>query len=286
MNVALQVFRADLVEGALVSALQHAPEALNAVGVRHSVDVFTNAMADGLVIEGQPVIAAAFIGVDCGARGRMRGHEAMQGDLGCVGDHFAAYGASSAILGACDSRLADAAASHPHLLRAVLVLFQTADIGLIHFNRTIERTIAIARPRFPDTVEHEPRGALRDANVSMQLHGRNTLERSQAQVDRDGPLAQRDVGPGNRSASADGEVGAAVRAPIGHGLRVRNLASADATALPAAALAVPNHILKPLRCSLFGRKHVHELDHGDAFAVGFAGCFLRHDPASLPMLGI
>ena len=37
------------------------------------------------------------------------------------------------------------------------------------------------------------------------------------------------------SASADGEIGAAVRAPIRHRLRVRNLASADATALPAEA---------------------------------------------------
>ena len=65
--------------------------------------------------------------------------------------------------------------------------------------------------------------------------------------------------------------------PIGHRLRVRNLARPNASALPTVPLAVrPKNRLEPRRGGFLGREHVHELDQGEALSVSFSGCFASH----------
>ena len=49
-NVPLQVLRADLVEGAFVGAFQHRPEGLDAVRVRHAVNILADRVLDALVV--------------------------------------------------------------------------------------------------------------------------------------------------------------------------------------------------------------------------------------------
>ena len=46
LDVAVQVLRADLVEGSGVRPLEHRPEGLDTVRVSHPLDVFSHRMAD------------------------------------------------------------------------------------------------------------------------------------------------------------------------------------------------------------------------------------------------
>ena len=48
--------------------------------------------------------------------------------------------------------------------------------------------------------------------------------------------------------------------------------------MAAASAALPDPRLEPFPCGVFVGEHVHKLDDGNAFAVGFAGGFMYpHD---------
>ena len=64
VDVPLQMLWGNLVEGSLVRPLQHGPEALNPVGMRHAVDVFGNAVLDRFVRVGDAFICRRIIGID------------------------------------------------------------------------------------------------------------------------------------------------------------------------------------------------------------------------------
>ena len=113
---------------------------------------------------------------------------------------------------------------------------------------------------------------LADAKIPVKLHAGNRLEACQAEVDADGPFAHGDVGPRHWRSRPDAELGPAIRAPVWHGLGVRNLAGIDASALPAMAFAVrPYAFLKPLGGRVVRGEHVPHLDQGYAFAMGHFG---------------
>ncbi len=62
-NVALKMLRTQRMEGALVRPLEHGPEALDPVGVRHVTDVLPGRVLDRLMVC-EPLIPAVVIGVD------------------------------------------------------------------------------------------------------------------------------------------------------------------------------------------------------------------------------
>ena len=65
-----------------------------------------------------------------------------------------------------------------------------ADVGLICLDRADELLKAAFVPCLTETVEHEPRGFLRNLQVAMQLHAGHALEVGDVEVDGEGPLAQ------------------------------------------------------------------------------------------------
>ena len=74
LDVAAQVLRAHVMIGAVVSALEHRPERLDAVGMGLIADVLADGVLDGLMLEGQAVVALVVVGVN-GRPGKRCGHD-------------------------------------------------------------------------------------------------------------------------------------------------------------------------------------------------------------------
>ena len=81
---------ADFMEGSFVSALEHGPEALYPVSMRHITDILADAVADALMVIRKPVISLGVIGIDHGVRRRMIGDKTVQGLRVGMFDHFGA----------------------------------------------------------------------------------------------------------------------------------------------------------------------------------------------------
>ncbi len=66
LDVAVKMLGADLVEGSFVGALEHAPETLDPVGMRHAVNVLTDTVTDALVLKGHALIGRRIVCIDLG----------------------------------------------------------------------------------------------------------------------------------------------------------------------------------------------------------------------------
>ena len=265
-------------------SLQHAPERFHSVRVSLPANVLRNGVLDRLMRIREGFIHERIVGVDRGVRGDVGSEEAVDRCLvrGC--HHLRDDLVRVPVFHSGDGRLASRTPTRTLLrklgalaVRHVLPL--PAHVRLVGFDRTLERLSAarFRHPCFADAMEHEPRGRLAHPDVPVQLHGRNGFEAGKAKVDRDGPLAKRDLGVGERGSGLDAEVAPAVRAPVRH-LRVRGFPCAHASALPAASAIRPVDRLEP-RCGCgFIREHVHYLDQGEPFAEVLARClaFRRH----------
>lgn len=99
-------------------------------------------------------------------------------------------------------------------------------------------------------------------------------------------MAHSRIGTSDRT-GAHLEVGSALREPIKHRPRVRNLARAGRLTLAAMPFAVrPSNRFKPRRSIILGLEHVRKFDQGNAFAVRFSGCFSHHLQSPFLMTGI
>ena len=157
-----------------------------------------------------------------------------------------------------------------------------ADVRLVYLDRTAERP-AVAAPRLADALEHEPGARLGYTDVPMQLHGRHALEARDMQADRVGPLAQAHFRLFHERADLHGEVGSAIRAPVGH-LVMRCLAGTLTPAAWATAAVGPDLRLEPLTSRALRREQLRQLLQGDAFAIRFSGCYVSHDDLPLDSL--
>ena len=279
LNVTVKMLWADLVESAFVGAFQHRPETLNSVRMHHVAHVFGNRVLYCLVLERHPFIGAVIIGVDLGIGRNMVRDEALQGCGIGIGNNTSRDPIAVAVFHTDHGSLSNRATSGTRQLFFLClthVLALAAKVSLVYFDRPVERSAVLARPRFPDTVEHEPSCRLGYADIAGQLHAGDALKAGKAQVDGDGPFAERDVGPRNRGAGADAEIGPTICAPVWHRFGVRDFLRPRAAALPAMALALPDHIFKPLGGRFLGREHVNQLNDGNTFAVRFAGCLFGH----------
>ena len=95
------------------------------------------------------------------------------------------------------------------------------------------------------------------------------------EAERDGPLTQRDFRPLHGRAGLDAEVGAS-GAPVRH-LRYHRTSGSR----PFGQITLSNHSL-----AVVSSGNMSISWKGNAFAMGFAGGFLRHGPDSLQRLGI
>ncbi len=263
-------------ESSLMSALQHRPERLDAVGMGHAVHVLADRVLDAFMRVRNALVGYGVIGIDNRVRLGIFGHEALQRFSVGVLDHLGVNLVRGAVLRADYRHHVHRAAARRRLALGVRhVLALPANIGFVKFDRPVERALAIVRPGFPDAMQHEPCRRLGNAKIAFQLHGRNRLEVCQAKVNSYSPLAQRYFRPLHGRTGLDAEVGAAIRTPIRH-LDMRGFAGSNRSAFRAMATIRPDDGFKPRGRRFLGREHVHQLDDGESLAMGFSGCFLRH----------
>ena len=86
------------------------------------------------------------------------------------------------------------------------------------------------------------------------------------QVNRERPLAKRDMRLVHRGAGFNREVASAIRTPIGH-VVMAGLMRARAPAMRAVPTGRPYTGLEPFPGAFFGWEHVAKLHHRDAFAI-------------------
>ena len=254
--VPLQMLRRKLVKRAFVRPLEHRPEGLDPVRVRLSFYVLGNGVAYRLVVR-QARVATVVVGIHLRARLGPISGEVLERIAVRARNYGGTHAVGRAVLRAHDGSFADRPATSVQLLASVFVLLFATEIGFVDFDRATERFPVGTAPRFTNAVQHEPSRRLGDTDIPMQLHRRNALKASEAKVDRNRPFAKRDIRPGYRRSRADGEVAPAGGAPVGHRLCIRDFAGAEASALAAAPLAVPDDGFEPSSGRFFGREHVH-----------------------------
>ena len=173
---------------------QHRPEGLDAVGVRLSAHVFAHAMVDGLVLEGNPLIACRGVRIDRGARYRAFLHEGLHGALVHILDNRGADLIGVAVLGADHRRFASRPAAALIILAPLVapVAFAPAHESLVHLDGPDKRKLLLY-PRLADTLQHEPGGRLGNTDVPVEFHAADGLQAGEFQVDGYGPLAKFDV---------------------------------------------------------------------------------------------
>ena len=157
-------------------------------------------------------------------------------------------------------------------LRLGHVLALAAEVALIDFHGTGEgRPVAIPvpGPSLTDSMQHEPSRGLSDTYIPCQFQGRNALEAGDLQVNGYDPLAEFDVAMRQGCPGSDGEILAAVAAPVGHGFSVGNVVGVNAAAVTAAPFAIPQGFLKPFSGRFLVGKHLQQLHNSDAISVGF-----------------
>ena len=273
-------------ECALVGSLQHGPEGLDALGMDVAPDILAIDVPDRLMVVGHAPVDDIIVGVDPGLRRRPFGNEAVQGPLVGRLDNGGTHPVGGAVARAGDNRLADRPAALEGLALAPgHVLAQTAHINLVDLDRT-RHAGGCPGPGLAQPLGQEVRRFLGDAEVAVQLHARYALERRRPEIDRDGPFLQTDPGTVHHRPAAHAEIAPAPAAPIGQRPARRNRAQLSRAAAQRAmgrlAGRAPTPFLEPALRRRIVRKHLEQLNEGDALAVVLARCPIRHDPCPPP----
>ena len=141
---------------------------------------------------------------------------------------------------------------------------------------SIKGIARITSPRFPDAVHHEPGTGLAYAQIPVKFHAGNRFEGCNAEINADCPLSHGNVGSGHRCSGPDTEIGSAGLAPVRHWFGIGNFPGFITAALGTCSFPVrPDTIFKPFNSGFLGWKHIHHLNDGNSFSVGFSCCFLN-----------
>ena len=166
VDVPLEMLGADLVEGSRVGPLEHGPEALHAVSVRHSPDVLADRVLDRLVIR-QVVVGQGVVGVDAGS-----GFDVLYDELGdrlaCgVWDHAGGDLIAGPVLDSGDSGFPNGSPSSQSLpLLVAHVLPLAAEVALIRFDGP-RKGRPFGGEGFSDALLHEPGRFLADPDIPV-----------------------------------------------------------------------------------------------------------------------
>ena len=107
LNVTIKMLGAHVMERAFMAALEHAPEALDTVGVGHASDVLPDAMCDAFVVAGKALISTRFVGINSRAI-LYATHDETLKRLGVrILDHGGAHLVGRPVLGTDDGSLAN-----------------------------------------------------------------------------------------------------------------------------------------------------------------------------------
>ena len=186
-----------------------------------------------------------------------------------------------AVAGPDHGGLADGAAPGPEFLGGVLVVLLAAEIGLVDFDRAGTRVRPFG-PRLAQAMGQVPSRGLADAEVAMEFHARDAFEAGREQVDGHGPGAVTELGALQQGAGLGREVLAALAAAVRLGLACGPGLDVGGAAGRAADAVGPEDVREPALGTVLVGEQVHQLDQGDALAMGSAGASLRNDPPTAP----
>lgn len=226
VNVAVQMLFAGVVIDADQAAPHHREDAFDAVRGHAIPHVFARAVANRFMFEAGFVdarIDRSLIRVQCRAPfdilANLRLDRLFVRLLDRHGDRLAATFPHRQHRG-----LAHRAAPGLQLLVLMLVGLFATDIHLVDLDNAFQR-VKIVTARFAQTMQHEPRGLLGDANFLGKLHRRYALAGRDQQVHAVNPLVQGNVAALENRAGAHCKVFLALVAAI-----IAVLAYADAVA--------------------------------------------------------
>ena len=200
---------------ALVSALEHAPERLDPVGVGHPGNKFSYTVADARVVEGHALVSGWHRPCRPSRRRAAVSATNFCRVLASVVLHNRSLDLISfSILRPNNGGLADSPATGLDLPTLVLVALACRPRKcFVDLDRPGEQLV-VAFPRLANALEHEPGSLLRphqDRGAASWTG--DALEARQVQVDRDDPLAQRKAGLLEHGTGANAEALLAVLAP-------------------------------------------------------------------------
>ena len=250
---------------AIHSALEHSPDALNAVRADAILAVLSGSVVDAIVTKEQTIKAdiprgfvtedrrANFdVGMNCGLDGK-----------GVRRAHWHSYGTSTALPDAQHGGFADAATASPQFLVLVLIGFLAADVALVCLNNAAQFVnVFIGAARLAQTLQHKPCRLLGNANLFRQLQARDALPSGYEQVHGIEPLVQRNMAALEDRSCADREVKGTGIAAIEANLGL--LADAfTALALRAERAIGPEARFQIDPRRLGGREHLEKMEGAD-----------------------
>jgi hypothetical protein len=276
VDVQMQVFLADFVEGADDPAFHDGPEPFNGVGMNGSADIFPISMMHHPMWDARIKLAIALMIVRRKQTDMMRNcfmHKAIQGccirAFNYASDHvsLALHGTDHNELSRSTGTPEVSASTFPF----VFVLGFPADIGFIHFdiaNQFLKFDIA---QRHADFVAHEPCSFVgTESHIATDLKGANALLAREHQMNDAEPFAERFVSiledrpDQDRKAVADAPRRAPVALPM-IGLRMlMDIVVSAARAMYAFGPAVLDQII---RAGVIAWKHPLEIDDGHLMNV-------------------
>ena len=209
IHVAVQVLLGNLMIDAIYSALEHSPDGFDAVRADSVFGVDASRVIDGFVAEEQAVesdVPCRLIGKDRGTYFDVGMDSRLQrSHVGSFNGHR--HSASAALPESYDSRLANAATSSPELLVLVFVALFSTDEAFVYFDDAAQLVKVIARAaRLAQTLEHEPRRLLSNANLFPQLQTGDALACGYKQVHGIEPLVQGNMAALEDRACTDREI--------------------------------------------------------------------------------
>ena len=153
VDVALQMLRRNLVKGSLVRPLEHGPERLDSIHVRHAVNVLADRVLERLVRVRDAFVGHRIVRVDRRVRVRHFVHEALQRGLVGRADNPCLNLVGGAALRADHGRHVHRTPPLEFLAFGVrFVPALAAEMRCVKFHRTSERTaVLVAGPCFPDS---------------------------------------------------------------------------------------------------------------------------------------
>ena len=141
MNIPVKMFRADFMECAFVSSFQHRPERFNTIDMRLFFHALTDTVFDCFMIKRKVRVSGGIVRVNGGILADIVSNETLQSFGGSVLNRQSPNFVGFPDFGSGNSSLADSAAPFIQLLVPVLVLFKTAKVSLINFNRPVEMVV-------------------------------------------------------------------------------------------------------------------------------------------------
>ena len=269
-HIALQVWRAHPVIGAVVPALEHRPERLHAIGVRLAANVLAQRVLHGRMVR-QALVGAVLVRVDRRIQVRLAGDEPLQDRLGLVADWSGHNLVRIAVTHSQYGSLASRPSPGVPLLVPMLVAFLAADVGFVDLDRPGEGSLVVL-PRLANAMRQVSRGLLRDVHVAVQLHAGYALDPGREQVRRNRrPDLIAELGIGHDRSGANREALPASAATERHGRVRRSRLDSIRAAVRALRTIRPARPHDPTRSGFVVGEHPHHVDHREPLAVALAG---------------